>query len=340
MLAFEMHDDVVSSFRTAFFPRTPAPAGSGIGEKRKGQEWRELHGCSPAVPSAAARTDYFQMPPLSPACLTAPVSLPRIVQLPGCSPAADLTEQCNSKSCRSGDNMGVPTSETDDFLKEFYIPTYILDPQADGERNTHMPKCPVLVFINSKSGGQLGGNLLLTYRQLLSGDQVFDLGKEAPDTVLHRVYRNLARLKRDKDPLAAEIEKALRLIVAGGDGTASWLLGVVSDLKLSHPPPVATVPLGTGNNLPFAFGWGKKNPGIDSRSVKNFLQEVQNAKEMKIDSWHIIMRMRIPKEGSCDPVPTLELPHSLHAFQRVSCSGPLNVVITYFMVDFGTTSAW
>lgn len=43
--------------------------------------------------------------------------------------------------------------------------------------------------------------------------------------------------------------------VAGGDGTAGWLLGVVCDLKLSHPPPIATVPLGTGNNLPFAFGW-------------------------------------------------------------------------------------
>lgn len=43
--------------------------------------------------------------------------------------------------------------------------------------------------------------------------------------------------------------------VAGGDGTASWLLGVICDLKLEHPPPVATVPLGTGNNLPFSFGW-------------------------------------------------------------------------------------
>ena len=43
--------------------------------------------------------------------------------------------------------------------------------------------------------------------------------------------------------------------VAGGDGTAGWLLGVVSDLKLVRPPPVATVPLGTGNNLPYSFGW-------------------------------------------------------------------------------------
>lgn len=50
------------------------------------------------------------------------------------------------------------------------------------------------------------------------------------------------------------------LQVAGGDGTAGWLLGVVSDLKLAHPPPIATVPLGTGNNLPFSFGWVRLYP--------------------------------------------------------------------------------
>ncbi|KAG5142751.1 hypothetical protein JHK82_018446 [Glycine max] len=67
------------------------------------------------------------------------------------------------------------------------------------------------------------------------------------------------------------------------DGTAGWLLGVVRDLKLSHLPPIATVPLGTWNNLPFAFGWGKKNPGTDEHAVKSFLDQVMNAKEMKID---------------------------------------------------------
>lgn len=90
------------------------------------------------------------------------------------------------------------------------------------------------------------------------------------------------------------------------------------DLKLSHPPPIATVPLGTGNNLPFAFGWvgisqnsvlstwicsyvslpsqhkcfnpfcflqGKKNPGTDTTSVESFLDKVLKAKEMKIDKY-------------------------------------------------------
>lgn len=43
-------------------------------------------------------------------------------------------------------------------------------------------------------------------------------------------------------------------------------------------------------------------------------------------SWHILMRMRTPKEGSCDPIPPLELPHSLHAFHRVSEADELNMV--------------
>ncbi|XP_074577043.1 diacylglycerol kinase 1-like [Curcuma longa] len=42
-------------------------------------------------------------------------------------------------------------------------------------------------------------------------------------------------------------------------------------------------------------------------------------------SWHIVMRMKAPKEGTCDPIAPLELPHSLHAFQRVSSSDSLNV---------------
>uniref|UniRef100_A0A1D1YF91 Diacylglycerol kinase n=1 Tax=Anthurium amnicola TaxID=1678845 RepID=A0A1D1YF91_9ARAE len=226
---------------------------------------------------------------------------------------------------KSGVAMGDCSSETKHLLKEFYIPNYILDEASDVESSPHVPECPVLVFINSKSGGQLGGDLLMTYRQLLNSTQVFDLGEEAPDKVLHKVYGNLEKLKQSVDPLAPEIEKTLRLIVAGGDGTAGWLLGVVCDLKLAHPPPIATVPLGTGNNLPFSFGWGKNNPGTDRQSVKSFLNQVKEAREMKIDSWHIIMRMKAPKEGSCDPVAPLELPHSLHAFHRVSSSDSLNV---------------
>ncbi|KAK9269350.1 hypothetical protein L1049_001121 [Liquidambar formosana] len=217
-------------------------------------------------------------------------------------------------------------SRSEDILKEYNIPNYILLPGSEvGDGPAYVPACPVIVFINSKSGGQLGGELLNTYRTLLNQNQVFDLGEEAPDKVLHQLYVTLEMLKSSGDVLAAEIQKRLRIVVAGGDGTASWLLGVVCDLKLPQPPPIATVPLGTGNNLPFSFGWGKRNPGTDRQAVESFLEHVRTAKEMKIDSWHIIMRMRTPKEGACDPIAPLELPHSLHAFHRVSKTDTLNM---------------
>ncbi|XP_058208961.1 diacylglycerol kinase 1-like isoform X3 [Rhododendron vialii] len=215
--------------------------------------------------------------------------------------------------------------EPTNFLKEFYIPDYILLPNSEGEVLPHVPRCPVIVFINSKSGGQLGGAVLITYRSLLNKNQVFDLLEEAPDDVLRRLYLNLEKLKLNGDELAPKIQERLRIIVAGGDGTVSWLLGVVSDLKLSQPPPIAPVPLGTGNNIPFAFGWGKKNPRTDHHSVESFLRQVIEAKEMKIDSWHLLMRMRAPKQGFCEPIPPLELPHCMHAYRQISLTDTLNM---------------
>lgn len=44
--------------------------------------------------------------------------------------------------------------------------------------------------------------------------QVFDLGEEAPDKVLRRIYVNLEKLKNSGDELAVKIQKNLRLIVS------------------------------------------------------------------------------------------------------------------------------
>lgn len=58
------------------------------------------------------------------------------------------------------------------YLKEFWIPDYILNLDSEPEECSHIPECPVIVLVNSKSGGQLGGDLLQTYRSLLNKDQV------------------------------------------------------------------------------------------------------------------------------------------------------------------------
>ncbi|CAI9784436.1 unnamed protein product [Fraxinus pennsylvanica] len=131
--------------------------------------------------------------------------------------------------------MTISGLDSDKFVKQFYIPDYIFLLYSTPKCPPITPECPVLVFINSKSGGQLG--------------------EEAPDNGLCKLYLNLERLKFSGDKFATKLEENLKIIVAGGDGTAGWLPGVVSDLKLSQPPPIAMVPLGTGNNFPFAFGW-------------------------------------------------------------------------------------
>nr|GEW27128.1 diacylglycerol kinase 5-like isoform X1 [Tanacetum cinerariifolium] len=119
-----------------------------------------------------------------------------------------------------------PHLYSDNFLKDFYIPDYILFPGGNIEVPSDAPACPTLVFINSESSGQLGGELLVTYRSLLNQNQVFDLGEDAPDEVLHRVYLTLDYLRLNGDTLANNIKQRLRVIVAGGDGTVNvqnWL---------------------------------------------------------------------------------------------------------------------
>lgn len=60
-----------------------------------------------------------------------------------------------------------------DLLKSFKIPKYVIVAESKrDEQINEVPECPVLVFINSKSGGQLGGHLLVTYGQLLNAWQV------------------------------------------------------------------------------------------------------------------------------------------------------------------------
>ena len=57
-------------------------------------------------------------------------------------------------------------------LMDYSIPDYILKLDSEQVTVDSAPCCPVVVFINSRSGGQLGSSLIKTYRELLNEVQV------------------------------------------------------------------------------------------------------------------------------------------------------------------------
>jgi hypothetical protein len=66
-------------------------------------------------------------------------------------------------------------------------------------------------------------------------------------TVLRHPFAQAAAASGDAD--AGVYLSRLRVLVAGGDGTIAWVLGIIHTLRLQPAPPVAIMPLGTGASV-------------------------------------------------------------------------------------------
>lgn len=177
---------------------------------------------------------------------------------------------------------------------------------------------PLIAFVNGRSGGQVGSGLLRVLSESLGAAQVFDLSQVQPGPVLTSLWTNLEAGESAGDKRAAQVKSTLRVLVAGGDGTVTWVLKAILDLKLSPPPAVAIMPLGTGNDLSLSLGWGnafakswvqsRRVPSPwDSKGPKGMeatLQRYAAAHAGTVDCWRVTLAGPRPAHHDA-------LPHAL-----------------------------
>ncbi|GAM26388.1 hypothetical protein SAMD00019534_095630 [Acytostelium subglobosum LB1] len=138
-----------------------------------------------------------------------------------------------------------------------------------------LPAKALLIFVNSKSGGQLGKTFMRKFASLINPMQLIDLIHDGPDHVIQIVQRYL-----EENP--TEMEK-IRFLVCGGDGTVGWLLQALK--KYNMPPiPIAIIPLGTGNDMSRSLGWG---PGYSGQPLTSVLKDISDSKMTKLDTWTV-----------------------------------------------------
>jgi diacylglycerol kinase (ATP) len=138
---------------------------------------------------------------------------------------------------------------------------------------------PVLIFINPVSGAGLG-------------QQFISAAESIPDIHFVKLPDETETFEETYRELLQNPE--LRIVSAGGDGTANWVVSLMSHLFPLNvdtwKPPIAICPFGTGNDLSRSLNWGSRFFESDLERIPEFLTKVRGAENsVKLDIWNVTL---------------------------------------------------
>lgn len=142
----------------------------------------------------------------------------------------------------------------------------------------------IIAFVNKGSGGNDGARVLEYLKNEVGDENVFDIIADKGPA-------------RGLDARASDPSFEVRIIVAGGDGTFSWVANAVEKRNLSHVRLIV-IPLGSGNDMSRALGWGKKFPGMTR--LATYMEALQTARPHKLDVWRLAAVNAEPSEPGQD----------------------------------------
>uniref|UniRef100_A0A0N4WK15 Diacylglycerol kinase n=1 Tax=Haemonchus placei TaxID=6290 RepID=A0A0N4WK15_HAEPC len=141
---------------------------------------------------------------------------------------------------------------------------------------------------------------------LLNPRQVFDITSLKGPKFGLEIYRKLVT--------------QLRILVCGGDGTVGWVLQTLDSLNWPAYPPMAIMPLGTGNDLSRCMGWGGT---FSDEPLSQLLQAIFHETTVThLDRWRIHV----------SPNETCAMDTSDELSDAVQSSLPLTVMNNYFSI--------
>eukprot|EP00123_Amoebidium_parasiticum_P005416 comp16615_c0_seq1/m.14777 comp16615_c0_seq1/g.14777 ORF comp16615_c0_seq1/g.14777 comp16615_c0_seq1/m.14777 type:complete len:421 (-) comp16615_c0_seq1:102-1364(-) len=165
-----------------------------------------------------------------------------------------------------------------DELRERFVLKTVTKDGGQWTFSVEPGQCPMVLFANPKSGGNLGRSMAkkVAKRLHLHQCQLYFLEKGNAFSAGLQLFQNVPHT----------------VVVMGGDGSVQWVMGEMD--KIQYPeglrPSLLVLPLGTGNDLARAMGCGGGITGL--HSIFNILKYVPYTDyergQRGLDRWKLV----------------------------------------------------